>query len=82
MCGPKALAARTCRTTTFPLTMKTHTDLKGIFPVDVVVHRQHGDVEAGQQNAAEYPLLFLICTDRKQTSQPAATLPVNLMLCL
>lgn len=48
--------------------MKTHTDLKGIFSVDVIVHGQHGDVEAGQQNAAKYPLLFLICTGKQNKS--------------
>lgn len=52
----------------FPRKIKTHTDLKGIFSVDVVVHRQHWDVEAGQQNAAKYPLLFLICTGKQNKS--------------
>lgn len=45
--------------------VKKHTDLKGIFSVDVVVHGQHGDVEAGQQNAAEDALLFLVCTGKQ-----------------
>lgn len=61
--GQNALATRTCRGQHC-----THTDLKGIFSVDVVVHRQHGDVEAGQQNAAKYPLLFLICTGKQNKS--------------
>lgn len=63
--------------------MKTHTDLKGIFSVDVVVHRQHGDVEAGQQNAAQYPLLFLICTGKqniKSTFRNFASKPQALLL--
>ena len=36
--------------------------LKGVFPADVVVHGQHGDVKAGQQDTSQDVVLFLICT--------------------
>lgn len=36
------------------------TDLEGVFPADVVVDRQHGDVEAGQQDTTQNALLLLI----------------------
>jgi hypothetical protein len=41
------------------------TDLEGVFPVNVVVHREHGNMETGQEDAAQYPLFFLICMSRQ-----------------
>lgn len=45
--------------------MKMCSDLKGIFPVNVIIHRQHGYVEAGQENASEYSFLFFICREKR-----------------
>lgn len=47
--------------------MKTGTDLEGIFSVNVIVHRQHGYMKAGQEDAAEDPLLFLVCKTKPET---------------
>ena len=41
------------------------TDLEGVFPVNVVLHREHGHMETGQEDAAKYPLFFLICTQKQ-----------------
>lgn len=49
--------------------MKTCTDLEGIFPVDVVVHRQHGHTEARQEDAAKNPLLLFVCRDKNEPTQ-------------
>lgn len=35
-------------------------DLEGIFPAYVVVHGQHGDVEAGQEDTSQDSFFFLI----------------------
>lgn len=43
--------------------MKVCTDLKGIFPVNMIIHRQHGYVKAWQKNASKYSFLFFICTE-------------------
>lgn len=39
--------------------------LESVFLVDVVVHRQHGDVETGQQNTSQDVVFFLICTTER-----------------
>lgn len=39
--------------------------LEGVFPADVVIHRQHGDVETGQQDTSQDAVLLLICTNKK-----------------
>lgn len=39
--------------------------LEGVFPADVVVHRQHGDVKTGQQYTSQDAILFFICTGKK-----------------
>lgn len=35
-------------------------DLEGVLPADVVVHRQHGYVETGQENASQNSLFLVI----------------------
>ena len=40
--------------------------LEGVLLADVVVHRQHGDVEAGQQDATQDALLLIICTTEEE----------------
>lgn len=35
-------------------------DLEGVFPGYVVIHRQHGDVEAGQEDTSQDSLFLLI----------------------
>lgn len=45
--------------------MKTCTDLKGVFSVNVIIHRQHGYMEAWEENTAKYPFLLLICRQNK-----------------
>lgn len=39
--------------------------LEGIFPADVVIHRQHGDVKTGQQDTSQDAIFFLICSKKK-----------------
>lgn len=36
--------------------------LEGVFPADVVIDRQHGDVKAGQQDTSQDAVFFLICS--------------------
>lgn len=45
--------------------VKTHTDLEGIFSVNVIIHRQHRYMKAWKKNASKYPFLFFICREIK-----------------
>lgn len=45
--------------------MTTHTDLEGIFPVNVIIHRQHGYMKAWKKDASKYPFLFFIFREKK-----------------
>ena len=40
--------------------------LEGIFPADVVIHWQHGDVKAGQQDTSQDVVLFVICSNERE----------------
>lgn len=41
-------------------------DLEGVFPAYVVIHGQHGDVEAGQEDTSQDSLFLLICRHKER----------------
>lgn len=43
--------------------------LEGVFPADVVIHGQHGDVKAGQQDTSQNAVFFLICSEEIQSHE-------------
>ena len=43
--------------------------LEGVLPADVVIHGQHGDVEAGQEDASQDAFLFVVCTTEEEEEQ-------------
>ena len=45
------------------------TDLKGVLLTDVVLHRQHRYVKAGQENTPEDNFLLLICGNKETATQ-------------
>lgn len=60
--------------------MKACTDLKGIFPVNMIIHRQHGYVKAWQKNASKYSFLFFVC--RETGEKVSAAILVGQLLCV